>query len=138
VADDDCALPAQRDDEVGRVVDERRQVVWAAELGVAVAPQVGGDGAVPGLGERRELVPPRAPELWEPVQAEDERPVGRPVGERVEGDSVRVEDERLDTWLSRTAVGESSHNRPNGHLAGGAARLYRRRRERHGRPPRGA
>jgi hypothetical protein len=67
VPDDDCPLPAQRGDEAGRVVDERRQVVWAAELGVAVAPQVGGDGAVPGLGERRELVPPRAPELGEPV-----------------------------------------------------------------------
>jgi hypothetical protein len=138
VPDHDCTLPAERGDEAGSVVDERRQVVRAAELGVAVAPQVGGDDPIPGLGERDELVPPRAPELGKPVQAEDERPVRRPVGERMEGDSVRVEDKRLDTWLSRTAVGESSHRRPNGHLAGGVARLYRRRRERHGRPPRGA
>jgi hypothetical protein len=39
------------------------------------------------------------------VQAQDERAVGGTVGQRVEPDAVRGEDERLDRWLSRTVVG---------------------------------
>ena len=97
MADDDGTFAPERRDEAGGVLDERRQVVRPAELGAAVAPQVGGDGAVAGSAERAELMPPRATELGKAVEAEDERPVLGPLGERMECDSVRAEDERLDT-----------------------------------------
>ena len=117
VADDDRPLAAERPDERGSVVDERPEVERPLELRLAVAAQVGCDRPVAGAGQGGKLVPPRAPELGEAVQAEHERPVLRPVGQCVERDSVRGEDERLHTRPSRTAVGESSHRRPNGHLA---------------------
>jgi hypothetical protein len=97
VADDDGPVSLEGGDEARGVLDERRQVVRPAELGAAVAPQVGGDGAVAGSAERAELMPPRATELGKAVEAEDERPVLGPLGERMECDSVRAEDERLDT-----------------------------------------
>jgi hypothetical protein len=97
VADDDGPVAPEGGDEARGVLDERRQVVRPAELGAAVAPQVGGDGAVAGSAERAELMPPRATELGKAVEAEDERPVLGPLGERMECDSVRAEDERLDT-----------------------------------------
>jgi hypothetical protein len=109
VPDHDRPLATERCNEAGDIADERPQVVGSAELGLAVAPQVGRDRAVPGRGEGGELVPPRASELREAVQAEDELPVAGPVGDGVELDPVRAEAERLDPWPSRTAVGESSH-----------------------------
>ena len=97
MADDGGPFAPEGGDEPRGVLDERRQVVRPAELGAAVAPQVGGDGAVAGSAERAELMPPRATELGKAVEAEDERPVLGPLGERMECDSVRAEDERLDT-----------------------------------------
>src|SRR5205807_10672592 len=55
----------QVDDVVG--VDGGRLV------GAAVPTLVGGDGVVPGPGQRRQLVPPRVPELGEAVAEHDER-----------------------------------------------------------------
>ena len=97
MADDDGPFAPEGGDEAGGVLDERRQVVRPAELRAAVAPQVGGDGAVAGSAERPELMAPRATELGKAVEAEDERPVLGPLGERMECNSVRAEDERLDT-----------------------------------------
>jgi hypothetical protein len=123
VPDEHRSLAAERGDEPGDVVDERADVVRAPALGLPVAAQVGCDRAVAGLAECGELMPPGAPQLGEAVQAEDERAVVRAVGKRVEVDPVRGEDERLDRWLLGTVVGESSHRRPNGHLARRAAGL---------------
>ena len=97
MADDDGPVALEGCNEVSGVLDERRQVVRATERGAAVAPQVGGDGAVAGFAERAELMAPRATELGKAVETEDERPVLGPLGERMECDSVRAEDERLDT-----------------------------------------
>ena len=97
MADDDGLVAPEGGDEARGVLDERRQVVRPAELGAAVAPQVGGDGAVAGYAERAELVTPRATELGKAVEAQDERPVLGPLGQRPELDPVRAEDERLDT-----------------------------------------
>jgi hypothetical protein len=97
VADDHGPVVPEGGDEARGVLDERRQVVRPAELRAAVAPQVGGDGAVAGSAERPELMAPRATELGKAVEAEDERPVLGPLGERMECNSVRAEDERLDT-----------------------------------------
>ena len=97
MADDDGPVALEGCNEVSGVLDERRQVVRATERGAAVAPQVGGDGAVAGYAERAELVTPRATELGKAVEAQDERPVLGPLGQRPELDPVRAEDERLDT-----------------------------------------
>ena len=109
VTDDYRPLAAERRDQRCCVVDERPQVVRPLQLGLPVATQIGGDRSIPGGGEGGQLVLPRAPELGEAVQAEHERSGVRPVGLRVEPDSVRAEVERFHTRPSRTAVGESSH-----------------------------
>jgi hypothetical protein len=57
------------------------------------------------------------------VEKDDERAVLGPGRERVEADAVGGEVKVPDRWPVRTHVGESSHNRCNGHLAFGGARL---------------
>ena len=63
-------------DQLGDVARELRQRVRRppARLGgQVVAAQVGRDDAEPGLGQRRDLVPPAVPELREAVQEHDQR-----------------------------------------------------------------
>ena len=92
VSDDGRALAAERLDQPGRVVAERSQVVRAARLGAVVAAHVRRDRAVAGRRERGQLMAPRARELGEAVQEQDERAVFRPLGERLEPDPVGVQD----------------------------------------------
>src|SRR3954471_5959602 len=73
VTDDDCVAFAQRADQAGDVRRQRQRVVaprWLVTR--AVAAHVGRDGAVAALCEGEHLMPPRPPELGEPVQQDDQ------------------------------------------------------------------
>jgi len=83
VADQDGRLLAERVDKADNIGRELVDVVvfdscWLVAL--SVATQIRRNDMIASLGESRELMPPRAPELGEAVEAEHERPVGRPVG----------------------------------------------------------
>ena len=73
VGDDHGLVGPKMIEEPYDVVSKRVDVVGPLGLGVVVAAQVGGDDAVPGQGERRDLVAPRPPHLGESVEQDDER-----------------------------------------------------------------
>jgi hypothetical protein len=76
MADDDGVGLAQRPDHAGRVGRRGNQVVAAGRLVAAAVPaQVGGHRPVTGGRQRFELCPPGPPELREPVQQQDQRPL---------------------------------------------------------------
>ena len=58
-------------DEVAHDVESGVAGRGGRGVGVAVAAEVGGDGAVAEGGEGEELVAPWVPELWEAVEEED-------------------------------------------------------------------
>lgn len=78
VADDDGVLLAEGADDPGDVGSGILQVIAARRLvRGAVAAQVERGDPEAGVDERRELVPPRPPELREPVEQQDERAAAR-------------------------------------------------------------
>jgi hypothetical protein len=101
VPDDDGTFAAEGMDEPGDVTGQRGCPIRAAALAATVSAQVGCDGTVPGVGERGELVAPRARELWEAVEEENEWAARRSGRERVEADPVRVEAElfHIGSWV---------------------------------------
>jgi hypothetical protein len=100
VPDDRRPFPTQRPDEGGHVARERLRVVRPASLRLAVAAQVGRDGAVSGGRQRGQLVAPGARQLREAVQQEDERAVVGPGGGCLEADAVGVDGQSFDRDLS--------------------------------------
>src|SRR5439155_26570361 len=67
---------AERPDQAGRVRGGGDQVIAPGRLVAAtVTTHVAGDGAEARAGQRGELPPPGPPELREPVQHQDQRPL---------------------------------------------------------------
>ena len=94
-------VPGERRLVVAVVVEQsaqvRRQLVRpvGGHLGggraAAVAAQVGGEGAVPGVAQRAELVAPRVPELGEAVAEDHRRAIVRAGGRDVELHAVGLD-----------------------------------------------
>src|ERR1019366_6722815 len=77
VSDEYRPLGAERVKESAHIFDQLDHPVGLDRLrcvAVAVAAQVGRDGVIAGVGNRLQLVAPRIPELWKPVQQHHDWP----------------------------------------------------------------
>ncbi len=80
VAGDDALLLAEGIEQTGDVGGDVLAAVVGGvrgRVGVAIAAHVGSDGAIARIGEGRELVPPRIPELGEAVDHDDGKAFAR-------------------------------------------------------------